>query len=242
MVFGGIQKLTLLDYPDKTACTLFTIGCNFNCTYCQNSSLIETAGNKSKTGRGRSRQKVQSISESEVLDFLKTRKGLLDGVCISGGEPLIQDDLEAFICEVRNLGFSVKLDTNGSVPQKLEKLIVSDAIDYIAMDIKNSPEKYALTTGLPGFDISPVKESKNLLLSCKVPFEFRTTVVREFHTEEDLLAIAGWISGTGKYFIQSFKDSEGVLYSGLHNYSNDEMYRFLENIRKVIPSAEFRGD
>jgi len=229
MIFGGIQKLTLIDYPDKTACTLFTVGCNFRCPYCQNVSLIDTAEGECK------------IPASEVLDFLKTRKGLLDGVCISGGEPLLHDDLEAFIVEVKKLGFPVKLDTNGSYPQKLKKLLASGVLDYIAMDIKNTPEKYALTAGVPGYDTYPVEESIGILCSSTVPHEFRTTVVQEFHTEDDLTNIAKWISGNEKYCIQSFKDSEGVMYGGLHSYSDEEMFRFLENIKKVLPNAELRG-
>ena len=229
MIFGGIQKLTLIDYPDKTACTLFTIGCNYRCPYCQNSSLLDTAG------------AMQKITASEVFDFLETRKGLLDGVCISGGEPLLCDDLESFIAEIKALGFPVKLDTNGSYPQKLKKLLNSGALDYVAMDIKNTPAKYALTIGVPGYDTSPVEESISLLCSSTVPHEFRTTVVKEFHTEDDLTAIARWISGKEKYFIQGFKDSEGVLYSGLNGYSDVEMNLFLEKINKVLPNAGLRG-
>jgi len=235
MVFGGIQKLTLIDYPEKTACTLFTIGCNFNCPFCQNSSLIDiTAGERPV-------QNKYEISETEVLKFLETRKGLLDGVCISGGEPLIQDELEGFIKKVKTLGFSIKLDTNGSNPQKLEKLVTSGAISNVAMDIKNSPEKYALTIGIPGYDVSPVQESVSFLLSNTVPYEFRTTVVKEFHIENDLLAIVNWISGAENYFIQGFNDSDGVLYSGLNGYSDDEMNGLLNSIKNVLPSAKLRG-
>jgi len=229
MVFGGIQKLTLLDYPDKTACTVFTIGCNFNCPYCQNASLI-----KKETAE-------QAIKASEVLDFLKTRKSLLDGVCISGGEPLQQDDLEEFIDEVKAMGFLVKLDTNGYFPKKLEHLIKNGKPDYIAMDIKNTPEKYAKTTGLSEFDISPVEESITILLQSSIPYEFRTTVVREFHTADDLTSIAGWISGARKYCLQGFISSDDVLQAGLHGYPDTQMQRFLNSIKPILPTAQLRG-
>jgi len=229
MVLGGIQKLTLLDYPEKTACTLFTVGCNFNCGYCQNASLIDPAG----TG--------DTITASEVVAFLKTRTGLLDGVCISGGEPLIHDDLEAFIDEIKGLGFLVKLDTNGSYPDKLEKLIASAKLDYVAMDIKNRLEKYATTIGKPGYDASPIKESVSLLLLNPILYEFRTTVVREYHTEEDLLSIARWISGAEKFYLQVFRDSEGVAERGLHSFSEEEMQQILSNIKEILPKTELRG-
>ena len=229
MIFGGIQKLTLLDYPDKAACTLFTAGCNFSCPFCQNAPLISPI------------DKDETKSVSEILEFLKARQGLLDGVCISGGEPLLQNDLEAFIDEVKALGFLVKLDTNGSYPGKLEKLISSGAIDYVAMDIKNTPKKYAQTIGLPGYDVSPVKESVDLLRKGLVPYEFRTTVVREFHTESDLLSIASWLSGAGRYYLQQFINSDRVLQSGLNSYSDNEMRQLLCSIVKTMPNAELRG-
>jgi len=229
MVFGGIQKVSLIDYPEKTACTLFTIGCNFNCPFCHNSSLIDPAGGG------------QVITTTEVLSFLETRKGLLDGVCISGGEPLLQNELEIFIKDVKDMGFLVKLDTNGNNPGKLKEMIETGKIDYIAMDIKNTPEKYAMTTGIPGYEASPVRESVDILISCSVPYEFRTTVVREFHNVEDLCAIAKWISGARKYYLQGFRNSDGVLQSGINGYSNYEMQEFLNSIKSLIPTAELRG-
>jgi len=231
MIFGGIQKLTLLDYPDRTACTLFTTGCNFNCPFCQNKTLIDPA----------TAEDTQAISSSEVISFLETRQGLLDGVCISGGEPLIHDDLDDFLSEVKKLGFLIKLDTNGSYPDKLHKLIESGMLDCVAMDIKNSPEKYAETIGLPSYNVSPIEESIKLLRSSSIPFEFRTTVVREFHTEKDLLEIAQWISGADKYYLQGFVDSDGVMQKGLHGYSAEEMQEFLSSIKTALPNAELRG-
>jgi len=229
MKFGLINKLTLLDYPEKTACTLFTVGCNFNCPFCQNSSLI-TPDNT-----------VQTQSVSKILGFLKTRQGLLDGVCISGGEPLLNSALDEFIREVKELGFLVKLDTNGSFPQKLAELIDSGQIDYIAMDIKNTPGKYARTIGLPGFDVNIIEDSIRLLLSCNIPYEFRTTVVREFHTVEDLVSVAQWISGAERYYLQGFVDSDGVLFGGLNGYSKEEMQDFVQRVNAVFPGVELRG-
>lgn len=229
MVFGGIQKLTLLDYPDKTACTIFTVGCNFDCKYCQNSSLINQSDSK------------DYIDETEILGFLKTRQNLLDGVCISGGEPLMQDDLDTFIDKLKALGFLIKLDTNGSYPDKLEKLIVSGRVDHVAMDIKNSPEKYAMTIGVPDYDLTPIIKSMEILRSSQVSYEFRTTVVRELHTVEDLISIAQWIFDAKKFYLQTFVDSEGVSQRGLHSYSDSEMLRFLSNIIDILPNAELRG-
>jgi len=235
MIFGGFQKVTLLDYPEKTACTLFTTGCDFRCPFCQNASLL------SPDAAGQAYADKQIIGAAEILSFLETRKNLLDGVCISGGEPLLHNELGSFIKDVRDMGFLIKLDTNGSQPVKLKKLIESGQVDYIAMDVKNTPEKYAITTGLPDVDISAVKKSIDILLLSRVPYEFRTTVVREYHTVEDLVSIAQWISGARKYYLQGFINSEGVLKSGLSGYSNVEMHQFLDSVKAVLPSAELRG-
>jgi len=229
MVFGGIQKLTLLDYPEKTACTVFTVGCNFRCLFCQNSSLIDPSGS------------IERIDESDILSYLETRRGLLDGVCISGGEPLMQDDLDVLIDKIREMGFLVKLDTNGSYPDKLEKLLFTGRLDYVAMDIKNSQEKYSSTIGIHGYDISPIKKSINLLQTSTIPYEFRTTVVSGLHTGEDLLSIAQWISGARKYYLQVFTDSDGVVQSGLLSYSDTEMRQFLSDIKEIQPNTELRG-
>jgi len=229
MKFGLINKLTLLDYPDKTSCTLFTAGCNFNCPFCQNSSLIDPDNT------------VQTQSVSEILEFLKSRQGLLDGVCISGGEPLLHDELGEFISDIKKLGFLVKLDTNGSFPQKLKVLIDSGMIDYIAMDIKNSPGKYAKTIGLPKYSVSHIEESISQLLLKKVPYEFRTTVVRELHTVEDLLSIAKWISTADKYYLQGFIDSDGVSFDGLHGYTKEQMEEFSDKIKTILPNTWLRG-
>jgi len=246
MVFGGFQKLTVLDYPDKVACTLFTSGCNYACPFCHNASLILSAedggvGEQRDGGELSGMRGGYSFKGEDVLDFLRNRQGLLDGVCISGGEPLLADGLEGFVDEVKALGFLVKLDTNGSFPGKLERFINAGKIDYVAMDVKNSPEKYAQTIGVADYDISPVNDSIDLLLCGAVEYEFRTTVVREFHDENDLISIAQWISGAKKYFLQKFTCSPGVLNKGLHAYADADMRRLLSIVTKSLPIAKVRG-
>lgn len=228
MTIGGIQKLSLLDFPDHTCCTLFTQGCNFRCPFCHNTPLIKNVGE-------------QAFPFSEILDFLKSRKGLLDGVCISGGEPLSQRGLEDFIVQIKKLGFLVKLDTNGSFPEKLQSLAEKKLIDYVAMDIKNAPEKYAATAGVCDIDIEPIKESAAFLMQDTVPYEFRTTVVKELHTESDIESVGRWLHGANRYFLQSFVASENVLCPGMTACSPAEMQRFLEIVKIYIPGAELRG-
>lgn len=229
MKIGGIQRLSLLDYPDKTCCTIFTVGCNYHCPFCHNASII---GNSVPEN---------GILQEEVIDFLKRRKGLLDGVCITGGEPLLQENLESFIREIKSLGFLVKLDTNGSLPKKLKQLIETGLVDYVAMDIKNSSDSYGQTIGINNYNLDPIKESVDLLLSNIVPYEFRTTVVRQLHTSKDIQAIAQWIKGVEHYYLQNFVDSGDVLESGLSGFSREEIQDFQELIRPIIPSVELRG-
>ena len=229
MNIGGIQRLSLLDYPDKTCCTIFTVGCNYRCPFCHNASII--CNSVPENG----------ISHEEVIEFLKRRKGLLDGVCITGGEPLLQDQLESFIREIKSLDFLVKLDTNGSLPRKLKQLIETGLVDYVAMDIKNSPDSYGQTIGINNYNLDLIKKSVDLLLSNIVPYEFRTTAVRQLHTSKDMLAIAQWIKGAEHYYLQNFVDSGDVLESGLSGFSREEMQDFQELIRPIIPSVELRG-
>lgn len=169
MTINGLQKLTLLDYPGKVACTIFFAGCNFRCPFCHNASLVLAPA------------EAEQISEETVLAFLKKRQGVLDGVCITGGEPLLQPELPAFIEKIRALGYAVKLDTNGYFPARLQQLIDAGLVDYIAMDVKNAPEKYPQTVGISPFDLSPVLKSMEILRTCGMPFEFRTTVVHGLH-------------------------------------------------------------
>ena len=225
----GLQKLTLLDFPGKTACTVFTGGCNFRCPFCQNADLVFLP---------------KGLKEIELKDFflfLEKRKGLLDGVCISGGEPLLQNDFEAFCAAIKRLGYLVKLDTNGSFPDRLDHLINQGMVDYVAMDIKNAPEHYAETAGLLAFDISPVLESVQILLRGKVPYEFRTTVVKEYHTAERLVSAAKWLKGAERYFLQSFVASENVIGSGLHAYQKEQLEAFVHQITPYIANTYLRG-
>lgn len=224
----GIQKLTLLDYPGKVACTIFTGGCNLACPFCQNSELIPCA----KTGEW---------SEEEILKFLKKRQGLLEGVCISGGEPLLQPDLPAFIQKIRDLGFKVKLDTNGTFPEKLRKMIDEGLVDYVAMDIKNSLTKYKMTVGSNDCNLDAIQQSAAILLEGKISYEFRTTVVQEFHTEEDFREIGKWIAGAEHYFLQQFVDSERVLQSNLHAHPAKDMEKLCKAVRAYVPSVQLRG-
>jgi len=229
MNIGGVQRLSLLDYPDKTCCTIFTVGCNYRCPFCHNASIVEN------------KLSEKGVLQKEVMDFLKRRLGILDGVCITGGEPLLQDQLENFIREIKALGFLVKLDTNGSLPKKLKQLIETGLVDYVAMDIKNSPDSYGQTIGINNYNLDLIKESVDLLLSNIVPYEFRTTVVRQLHTSKDMLAIAQWLKGAEHYYLQNFVDSGDILEGGLSGFSREEMQAFQELIRPKIPSVELRG-
>lgn len=228
MVFGGMQKLTLLDFPGLCACTLFTHGCNLRCPFCHNASLVVSGADA-------------PLTEEEVLAFLKKRQGLLDGVCITGGEPLLQPDLPAFIEKVRDLGFKVKLDTNGTFPDRLAVLIERGLLDYVAMDIKNAPKKYAQTVGVSGFRGEAVKQSAALLMEGRVPFEFRTTVVSPLHTAADFEEIGRWLAGDERYFLQEFVDSGDLIGEGLSACSREEMAQFLAILQKTIPNAVWRG-
>lgn len=228
MIVEGLQKLTLLDYPEKIACTVFTHGCNFRCPFCHNASLVMRDDN-------------QRITQQQLDEFFTKRKGILDGVCITGGEPLLQKDIKEFIENVRTYGYLVKLDTNGSNPEKLSELINEGLLDYVAMDIKSSPEKYAPTVGVDNFDVEPVKKSVEILKKGSVPYEFRTTVVRELHSKEDFRAIGEWLSGCEKYFLQQFVDSGDVICDGMSAYSAEEMSEIKDVVAEYIPSVELRG-
>lgn len=229
MIIHGFQKLTLLDYPGHTACTVFSGGCNFRCPFCHNAGLVLSPG------------QYDTVEEEEILAFLKKRRGILDGVCITGGEPLLNPDTEEFAAKVKALGYLLKLDTNGSFPERLENVVNAGLVDYVAMDIKNCLKKYPLTVGKEGFDTSPVERSVEFLRSGKVGYEFRTTVVREFHTEEDIREIGKWLASVPRYFLQAFSDSGELIGEGLHGYSPEEYKRLLSAVREYIPSAELRG-
>ena len=229
MRIQGLQKLTLLDFPERTACTVFTAGCNFRCPFCHNASLVVHIPQESE------------ISEDEFFSFLKKRVGILDGVCVSGGEPLLQADIEEFIRKIKDMGYAVKLDTNGSFPDKLKMLVEKGLVDYVAMDIKNSPELYALTCGLETMDVEAIKESVAYLKEGHVPYEFRTTVVKNYHFKENFEAIGKWLQGAEKYFLQNFVDSGDLINGKVRGCSEDEMKEYLETVKPYVPEAKLRG-
>lgn len=229
MRIQGMQKLTLLDYPGKTACTLFFGGCNFRCPFCHNGALV--------TGVDEN----EDIPEEDIFSFLKKRQGILDGVCISGGEPLIQPGLDEFLKKIRDLGYKIKLDTNGSFPERLERFVEEGLIDQVAMDLKNSKEKYAQTIGVEAFDIRPVEESVEFLLEGHIPYAFRTTVVREFHQKADFEQMGLWIRGACQYYLQQFKDSSGVIRKGLHAYDEKVLKQAQEIMAQYVQNVEIRG-
>ena len=229
-IFAGLQKLTLLDYPGKVACTLFTRGCNFRCPFCHNASLVVRADEQ------------QTYGNDEILAFLKKRRGILDGVAITGGEPTLMSGLYDFIRKVKEINYSVKLDTNGTRPDILKRLVNDGLVDYVAMDIKNSPEKYAYTCGLSNdYDLTKIEESKNFLMEGKVDFEFRTTVAKPFHSEEDFYKIGEWLRGSEKYFLQQFKDSGDIIGQEISSFSECEMEKFLNILLPFVPNAQLRG-
>lgn len=225
----GLQKLTLLDYPQKMASTVFTGGCNFRCPFCQNADLVFLPENTSQ------------IPTNDILSFLKKRKNVLEGVCITGGEPLLNSGLEFFLSAIKEMGYNIKLDTNGSFPERLKELVDKNLIDYVAMDVKNSPARYAETIGIQSFDMEPIQKSICYLLENHVPYEFRTTVVKEFHSEEDLLTIAQMLKGARAYYLQNFEDSARVIRPGLHAYEQEELIGFVEKIKEFIPDTHLRG-
>ena len=228
---GGLMRMSLLDYPGEVACTIFMSGCNFKCPYCHNRDLVFIPEN------------YEFVDPEEVLSFLEARRNRLDAVCISGGEALLQKGLISLVRRIRELGYLIKLDTNGYYPDRLKELVESGMIDYVAMDIKNTPEKYAATVGMNegAFDISPIRQSVEYLKSGPVPYEFRTTVVREFHTEDDLRQMAAWIAPCDHYYLQKFVDSGNMIQSGFTAYEDEEMKHLLDVVREQIPAAELRG-
>ena len=231
MLIKGLQKLTLLDFPDRMACTLFTFGCNFRCPFCHNASLVLS-----------DRADGTLISEEEFFTFLTRRKGMLEGVCITGGEPTLQPDLPDFIARVKDMGYAVKLDTNGYRPAVLRRLVEDGLLDYVAMDIKNSSERYGETVGITRFDTTPVEESMDYLMEGRVPFEFRTTLVRGLHTEDSVRAMGRRVAGNERFFLQSFKDSGDLICGNLEGLSSEETQAMLRALREHVPNAQIRGE
>jgi len=229
MKFAGLQKLTLLDYPEHMACTLFLRGCNFKCPFCHNAVLL--SGDTSD----------DEITEDEVFAFLEKRKKVLDGVAITGGEPTLYSALPDFIRRVKAMGLKVKLDTNGTNPDMLRSLLEERLLDYVAMDVKSAPEEYNILSGVDA-DMEKITRSRDLLLSGTIDYEFRTTVVKGLHTEKSILGAAKWIMGAKAYYLQKYTDSGEVLSpTGLEAYSNEEMRHFSDIAKQFVTNTQCRG-
>ena len=230
MRIHGLQRLTLLDYPGKLACTVFLGGCNFRCPFCHNGGLVICDGDG-------------IMDSDELLAFLDSRRGRLQGVCISGGEPTLHPDLPDLIADIKAMGYAVKLDTNGTNPEMLSALINDGLVDYVAMDIKNCPEKYGITAGI-GEDSpmpSAVKDSVDLLMQGRVDFEFRTTLARELHSVEDVISIGRWLKGEARYFLQTYRDDGELLVGGFTPFTREETEKLHELVKQYLPRAEIRG-
>ena len=228
MRINGLQKMTLLDFPGHVACTVFLGGCDFRCPFCHNYELVEN-------------RVPPVMSGEDLLAFLEKRKGLLDGVAITGGEPCLQKDLPEFMRKIRDLGLLVKLDTNGNHPAVLQRILSDKLADYVAMDIKNSPAGYARTIGLQAFDLSRVRESAEMLMAGAADYEFRTTVVEELHSSGDFHAIGAWIRGARRYFLQPFTDRDTVPFAGLHAPSAERLENYAQIMRTYVPETAIRG-
>lgn len=232
MLIAGLQKMTLLDFPGRVACTVFLGGCNFRCPFCHNSQLLCAP--------------EAVMQEQELLAFLQKRKGLLDGVCVTGGEPTLQPGLPQFLETIRAMGYQVKLDTNGYRPDVLRRLIEQGLVDYVAMDIKNGPEHYAPTCGLERMDLKKIEESVSVLLEGRVDYELRTTVVRPLHNGQSIAAMAEWIGNLSKtpakrWFLQPFVDRETVAFEGFSAPEKEEMGHFVQALSAVAEQVSVRG-
>lgn len=229
MKIHGLAKTTLLDYPEHVAATVFFGGCNFRCPFCHNGDLVLHAATS------------PTIPEEDVLAYLKKRQGILEGVCITGGEPTIQPDLETFICKIKDMGYLVKLDTNGYRPEILQQLLNKRLLDYVAMDIKNCKEKYEMTVAHAGLDISKIEESIEILKRESIPYEFRTTVIKQLHTIEDMKKIGKWIAGATTYYLQSYQDSPNIISPGFTSPSREELQEMRTLLLEYIPVVALRG-
>ena len=229
MEFHGLNKLTLLDFPKHLACTVFTGRCNLRCPFCHNAGLVLHP------------ETEPQLSQDFVLSFLEKRQGALEGICITGGEPTLQPDLLPFLEKCHALGYLVKLDTNGTRPDVIKEALERNLLDYIAMDIKNAPSRYAETVGLSSVRFSAFEESVALIRNSGLPYEFRTTVVREFHTKEDFLAIGEWLQGAKCYALQAFEDSGNLITPGLSGYSKEELLQFRTILLPYFEEVLLRG-
>ncbi|HPX70537.1 MAG TPA: anaerobic ribonucleoside-triphosphate reductase activating protein [Bacillota bacterium] len=228
MKINGLQKLTLLDFPGRTACTVFLAGCDFACPFCHNFDLTSASA-------------PAVMEDDELLRFLETRKGLIEGVAFTGGEPTLRPGLAGLFRDVRALGFQIKLDTNGNSPDALEAILAEGLADYVAMDIKNSPDAYAATAGLKRVDIGRINRSIDLLMGGKTDYEFRTTVIDSLHSEASFSAIGEWIDGAKQYFLQPFKDGPGVPFSGFEAPSAQKLNLYAEILRPHVGKIGIRG-
>ena len=234
MKLYGLQKMTLLDFPGRVACTVFLGGCDFRCPWCHNYELAVGSAEP-------------VMDEEEFFAFLKKREGLLEGVAVTGGEPCLSKELPAFLRKIREMGFLTKLDTNGAHPELLEQILREGLADYVAMDIKNSPGKYFLTAGLTGSEtqqevlLGRVRRSIRLIMELAPDYEFRTTVIRQFHEEQDFAEIGEMIRGARRYFLQSFTDRDTVPYGGLSAPGKEELMRYAEQVRRFVPDVQTRG-
>lgn len=229
MTIAGFQKLTLLDFPGKTACTVFTAGCNLRCPFCHNADLIISPSS------------IKKFSEEEILSYLNKRTGLIDGICITGGEPMLMKDLPSFCEKIKNIGIAVKIDTNGSFPSLLKYIVRNGLCDYVAMDVKNTLSKYHETVGIPDLDVTPFAESIEFLKSSDISHEFRTTVCRPFHTETDIVEIGKMLGENERYFLQSFVDSGRLIGDGVSGFLPSEMKDMLSKLKEFVPNADIRG-
>lgn len=227
MKICGIEKFSMVDWDTKIVCTLFASGCNFRCPFCHNASLALS--------------NQAPLDEKEIFDYLEKRKGLLDGVCVSGGEPTLSHDLEEFIGKIKALGYKVKLDTNGTNPTMVQNLINKGLVDYIAMDVKNSPEKYATTTGLASISLDNILESVRIIKSSGIAHEFRTTIIKEFHTENDLKRIADIVDGCDGYFLQQYVDRDSCISHGFTPIDKTTAENWLNHFNGKAKCTSLRG-
>lgn len=243
MLILGLNKTTLLDYPGCVAATVFTGGCNFRCPFCQNSGLVLGLSVEDSARDSAEDSAKGVISEEEILTFLKKRKNVLKGVCVTGGEPTLQADLPDFLARIRKIGYWVKLDTNGYQPEVLKELLTEGLLDYVAMDIKNCPDKYAKTAGLDcadtGINLERINKSIELLIGGDIEYEFRTTVVKELHALDDMVRIGEWIKGTRAYFLQKFQDNGNNICEGYHE-PDEETMRKMQRELSMMPGLEGR--
>ena len=227
MKIFGIEKFSMVDWDGKIVCTLFASGCNFRCPFCHNSSLALADGNE--------------LDIDDIFSFLEKRKGVLDGVCISGGEPTLHPDLEDFVKEIKDMGYKVKLDTNGTNPKAVQSLVEKKLVDYVAMDIKNGPHKYATTAGVQSIALDSILQTISIVKKSSVPHEFRTTIIKEFHTEDDMKYIADLVDGCDKYVLQKYVDRDDCISHGFTPIDKDTATKWLAHFTNTAKHTSLRG-